>query len=187
MARAAGEAKAKAKAEPKAKAKAEPEPKQEATEPTKADKKKKGKAAEDDYMPNEKGFFGQPMRFLTPFVAFVVMFIVLMIIADPCATKQSKRKDCGYPSVSMPMCLTGSKFYKVGGAEELGKVFGTFGAVGFVAWLISGYEPGSLFLYAVMSALLALRIGGCCYDSNVKGSVPHCYMASGMSGALGFR
>jgi hypothetical protein len=62
---------------------------------------------------------------------------------------------------------------------DIAILFGKFFGPAMILWLLSGYPPGSLLWYAVVCLSAAVRFNMCCYDEDVKGGVPHCYMGAG--------
>mmetsp|Transcript_117045 Transcript_117045/g.331262 ORF Transcript_117045/g.331262 Transcript_117045/m.331262 type:complete len:181 (+) Transcript_117045:79-621(+) len=135
---------------------------------------------------NQKAKPSARRKTVIPFVLFLIACVTAMALAKPCKVSQKLKRDCGYPGISYGDCVAVGKWRQEGALADLGMVWGGCFGIAMVCWLVSGYEAESIGFYLILSAAVAQRFMGCCWNAQVKGGVPHCYCSSG-HGGLGLK
>lgn len=111
-----------------------------------------------------------------PFVIYCLIVVAVLTMYETCNIHHPKRKDCGYPGITVTECYTYGRWQATrDGPKMMMRCLSGWLVLAASMWFISGYDIQGMFIYFLLALAAAYHQTACCYDGHVPAGVPHCY------------
>lgn len=143
----------------------------------KMEKEEVKETVEKETSQEQQGLREAGFKTAIPFVLYTALVAGVLVNYDTCNIHVPKRKDCGYPGISMTECSLWGKWSSTNadGPREILRCLSGWLMLAFLSWTVSRYDMQSVLMYVMLAMLATFHQTSCCYDGNVPGGVPHCY------------